>query len=303
MANLTFGKYTVEVSNTDKIFFPDEKLTKGDLIDYYRKISEVMLPYLKERPVTMQRFPEGIKGEGFYHKDAPDYFPDWIRQESIKKKEGGKVNHVICENVATLVYLADQACITPHVWLSRVEKLDYPDRLIFDLDPPGDDFAPVRFAATSLRDLLSEELGLTAFVMTTGSRGLHLAVALDGSENFDTVRAFAQEAAKTLAQRHPERLTTHVRKEKREGRLFLDTARNAYGQTAVAPYAVRPQPGAPVATPLQWEELSDKDLLPQSYNVQNIFRRLGQKPDPWQDINKHASSIKKAQERLDALKK
>jgi bifunctional non-homologous end joining protein LigD len=281
--------------------FPDEGITQGDLMEYYRRVAETMLPYLKGRPLTMQRFPDGIGDEGFYQKEAPDYFPDWIRRVSIEvKEEGQEQPQVICENVATLVYLVDQGCITPHVWLSRADKLTHPDRLIFDLDPPDDDFELVRSAAQSLREML-EGVGLLPFVMTTGSRGLHVVVPLDRSTDFDTVRSFAKNLAGVLAEREADRLTTKVRKDKRGNRLFLDYLRNSYGQNTVAPYAVRAKPGAPVATPLDWDELSDSNLHSQTYTLQNIFRRLGQKEDPWKGMMRHARSLSEPRRRLDNL--
>lgn len=301
MGQLTIGKCTVELSNEDKIFFPDAGITKGEIIEYYQKIAGTMLPHLQDRPLTLHRFPDGIDGEGFYQHKAGEYFPEWIERIGIEKKEGGTIEQVLCNNTATLVYLANQGCLTPHVWLSRVPKLDYPDRLNFDLDPPGEDFEAVRFAAKTLHDFLSGELDLPVFVMTTGSRGLHVVVPIDGKCDFDRVRDFAQTVAKVLAGRHPERLTAEVRKEKRGGRLYLDTARNAYGQTGVAPYALRSHPEAPVATPLQWEELSQTDVNARRYTFRNIFRRLGKIEDPWKNIARHRHSLKKPQQRLQEI--
>ncbi len=289
------------MDNLDKVMFPDQGITQGDLLDYYRRVAGTMLPYMEGRPLTMQRFPDGIDGDGFYQKEAPDYFPDWIRRVSIEVKgKGEEQPQVICEDVATMVYLVDQGCITPHVWLSRADKLQHPDRLIFDLDPPDDDFEPVRSAVQALHDLL-KQIGLLPFVVTTGSRGLHVVVPLDRGADFDTVRAFAREVTDFLAERQPDSLTTEVRKAKRGERLFLDYLRNSYGQNAVAPYAVRAKPGAPVATPLDWDELSDPDLTSQSYRVDNVFRRLGQKEDPWKGMMRHARSLKGPQRALDDM--
>jgi bifunctional non-homologous end joining protein LigD len=293
------GSRTIEVANLDKVMFPDEGITQGDLMDYYRRVAETMLPYLKGRPLTMQRFPDGIGEEGFYQKEAPDYFPDWIRRVSIEvKEEGQEQPQVICDDVATLVYLVDQGCITLHVWLSRADKLTHPDKLIFDLDPPDDDFELVRSAAQSLREML-ESVGLLPFVMTTGSRGLHVVVPLDRGTDFDTVRSFAKDLAGILAEREADRLTTEVRKNKRGNRLLLDYLRNSYGQNTVAPYAVRAKPGAPVATPLDWDELSDSNLHSQTYTMKNIFQRLGQKEDPWKGMMRHARSLSEPRRQLD----
>jgi bifunctional non-homologous end joining protein LigD len=298
---IEIGPHIVELSSLEKVLFPDDGITKGDLIEYYRRIAETMLPHLEGRSVSMQRFPDGLEGSGFYQKEIPHYFPDWIDRVSLEvKEEQTEQVQVVCNNEATLVYLANQACLTPHVWLSRVDRLNNPDKLIFDLDPPADDFKPVRFAARSLREML-QELELVSYVMTTGSRGLHVIVPLDRQADFDTVRSFARDLVQLLAKRKPEQLTTAVRKEKRDGRLFLDYLRNAYGQTAVPPYAIRAKPGAPVAAPLEWEELGRSELHPQSYTIHNIFRRLGQKPDPWAGMMDQAHALAPAKQRLEAL--
>lgn len=297
--SLRFGPYTVEVTSRDKVLFPDAGVTKGEMIDYYREVADRMVPYLEERPLVMQRFPDGIDAEGFYQKNAPDHFPDWIETVTVEK-EGGTVDHVVCGNAATLVYLANQGVITPHVWLSRIDRLDHPDRMIFDLDPPDDDFGIVREAARELRDLL-DELGLAAWPMTTGGRGLHLIVPLDRSEPFDAVRDFAHRVADRLAERHPERFTTATRKDKRRGRLFLDYLRNAYAQTGVPPYAVRPRPGAPVAVPLGWDEVDDPDLRGNRYTIENVLQRIARKDDPWKGLMRHARSLEKPRQRLERL--
>jgi len=299
MATLKFGKYTVETSNTDKVFFPDQKITKGDVIEYYHKIADSMLPYLKNRPLAMQRFPDGLDGESFFQKDISDYFPGWIDRMKIRK-EDGSVTHVVCNNTATLVYLANQACLTPHIWLSRVDKLDYPDRLVFDLDPPSDDFASVRDAAQLALELF-DELKLSVFVQTTGSRGVHLVVPLAAGEKFDAVRDFAQKAAQFLVDDHGDSLTVEQRKDKRGNRVFIDTNRNAYGQLMVAPYSVRARKGAPVATPIEREELGNSDLTSQSYTLKNIFRRLGQRDDPWSGMARSAQSLKDARRKLEKM--
>jgi bifunctional non-homologous end joining protein LigD len=298
---ITVDGRRIELSNLDKVLFPQDGITKGDLIDYYRRVAQTMLPYMEGRPIAMQRFPDGIGEEGFYQKEAPDYFPEWITRVTVEVEgEGRRQPEVVCDSEATLVYLADQACITPHVWLSRADKLHHPDRLIFDLDPPGHEFEPVRLAARSVRSLL-EELELSSLVMTTGSRGLHVLIPLDRQADFDTVRAFARQLAQVVASREPERLTVATRKEDRGGRLFLDYLRNSYGQHAVTAYAVRPIAGAPVATPLEWDELSDTGLNSQSYNIGNIFRRLGQKADPWKGMLDQTCSLKEAARRLQEL--
>lgn len=293
----------VEVSRPEKILFPDAGLTKSDLAEYCRKIADRMLPHLRRRPLTLQRFPDGIDEDGFYQKEIGSHFPDWIERVEVEKREGGTVTQVVCGDAATLVYLADQAVVTLHAWLSREGRLERPDRIVFDLDPPEsgeEDFDLVRAGARAYRELL-EELGLAPFVMTTGSRGLHVTVPIERRRDFDEVRELARDASELLARRDPERFTTARSREERGGRLFLDYLRNAYGQTGVAPYSVRALPGAPVATPLEWDELDGGDLGPRSYRVDNLFRRLGQKEDPWRDIGDEARPLGDARERLDDL--
>jgi bifunctional non-homologous end joining protein LigD len=292
------GGHAVEVDHLDKPFFPDAGITKGDLIDAYRRLADVMLPHMAGRPLSMERYPDGIGGGGFYQKEVPDYFPDWIEVVQIEvEEENAEQPQVVCGDAATLVYLADQGVITPHIWLSRVDHLNRPDKLIFDLDPPEGGFEIVRFAARKLYDIF-DEIGMRPYVMTTGSKGLHVVLPLEPEADFDEVRAFARQVAEALAARYPDRLTTAPRKNKRKGRLFLDYLRNAYAQTSVTPYAVRALPGAPVATPLDWDEVDDPDLGPRSYTLANIFRRLGQKADPWQGMFEGAASLKEAQQRL-----
>lgn len=281
---------TVELSSLDKVMYPDEGYTKEDVVDYYRRIAPTMVPHMREHPLNMQRFPDGIDAGGFYEKKLPDYFPDWIASVAVEVKESGESQRqVVCDSAAALVYLANQACLTPHLWLSRRRKPAVPDKLIFDLDPPegSDDFAPIREAALRLHDALGEQ-DLTPYVMTTGSRGLHVIAPLSGDEDFDAVRERARGLAEDLAERFPDRFTTAISKKKRKGRLFLDYLRNSYGQTAVAPYALRPLPGAPVAAPLDWDELDQPDLHPRRYTLANIFRRLGQKEDPWKKLGHDA---------------
>ncbi|RSS36170.1 ATP-dependent DNA ligase, partial [Streptomyces sp. WAC07061] len=239
---LRAGRRTVEIGRPDKVLFPGDGISKADLAGYYRTVAPRILPHLRGRPLMLERHPDGIDGPAFMQKDVPDHFPDWIHRAELPK-EDGTVTYALCDDTATLLYLAGQACITPHRFLSNAERPGHPDRLVFDLDPAGDDFAPVRDAARGLHHLLGE-LELPSLLMTTGSRGLHVVIALDGRAPFDEVRAFARGVAGVLAARHPDRFTTEPRKKDRRGRLFLDIGRNAYAQTAVTPYAVRARPGA-----------------------------------------------------------
>jgi bifunctional non-homologous end joining protein LigD len=299
---LEIGGRTVTLSNTGKVFFPDDGITKGDLIAYYGGIADVMVPHLRGRPLSLQRFPDGIAGSTFFQKKIGDYFPDWIERVEVPKK-GGTVTHVVCEDPATLVYLANQAVIVIHVWLSRADRIRQPDRIVFDFDPPDaspESFALVREKAQECRVLL-EALGLVPFVMSTGSRGLHVTVPIQRRHEVGEVHEFAAAVAEWQVRRDPDRVTTEFHKARRGGRLFLDFMRNAYAQTAVAPYSVRARPGAPVATPLAWDDLADPALRSDAFTIRNLGRRLSQQGDPWRDIGRAARSLGAARRRLDRL--
>jgi bifunctional non-homologous end joining protein LigD len=259
-----------------------------------------MLPHVRGRIVTMRRFPDGIDGKSFYQKQVPDYFPDWIETVQVTK-QGGRLRELVIDNPETLAYLANQACIAVHVWPSRAEDPHRPDRLIFDLDPSVDDFGRVRDAARVVRSIL-EDTGLTPHVMTTGSRGLHVVAPLDARTDFDAARRFAAAVAELVVAKEPDRFTVEHRKRKRGERVFIDYLRNAYAQHGIAPYSVRAKPGAPVATPLTWDELGRADLDARRYTIRNLFRRLARKEDPWKDIARHAGSLADAHRRLERLR-
>lgn len=298
---MKIGGHEIDITNRDKVFFPDAGLTKGDVIDYYADVADVMVPHMKRYGVSMQRFPDGLQGAGFYNKDAPDYFPDWIKTVNFPKREGGSFNAPIVDSKAALVYLADQAVLTPHLYLSRADDLEHPDRMIYDLDPPEgtEDFSSVREAAADIRDVM-DELALMAWVQTTGSKGYHVIIPLDRSAGFDEVRRFAHDVALVLVRRHEDKYTLEQRKNKRTGRIFLDVLRNSYGATSVAPYSIRARPGAPVATPIDWSELED-GADPQDWTIESIPDRLAQKDDPWAGMMRHARAISSRRENLDEL--
>ena len=296
--SIRVGRRTIEISNRDKVLFPDDGITKGELIEYYRRIAPRVLPHLRDRPLTMERFPNGIEGERVFQKEAPKYFPEWIPRVRVPK-EKGTVSHPMCQDAAALVYVSNQASITPHVWLSRADRLDRPDQMIIDLDP-SQGFEQARAAALSTKALL-DELDLPSFVKTTGSKGLHVTVPLDRQADVNTVKSFAVDVAALLAMREPDRLTVEFRKAAREGRLFVDAMRNGYAQTAVPPYAVRPRPGAPVATPLRWEEVEDPKLRSDGWTIRTIFDRVEGMDDPWRALGRRAKGLGAARRRLDAL--
>ncbi|MBA8824482.1 bifunctional non-homologous end joining protein LigD [Saccharopolyspora lacisalsi] len=295
---LRAGKRTVEVSRADKVFFPDDGITKGELAEYYRQVAPALVRHARARPVAAERFPDGITGQRVFQKNVGEHFPDWIRRAEVPKKEGGTIVHAVCDDAATLVYLADQGCVTPHCWLSRTDQLDTPDRLIFDLDPATQDLEQLRLAARGMGTLL-DELGLVPFLMSTGSRGFHVVAPLRREHTFDHVRNFARDAAALLAEREPKALTVEQRKEDRGRRIFLDYLRNAYAQTAVAPYSVRAKPTAPVATPLEWEELDTTE--PWHHTMTTAVERIQRYGDSWSNFTRRARSLRQPRQRLDRL--
>ncbi len=248
-----------------------------------------MLPHLRKRRLTMERFQPNIDAKPVFQKDMPEHFPDWITRIEVPK-HGGSVTHVVCDNAETLVYIVNQGCLTPHVGLQRIDKNEFPDQMIFDLDPPGDDFDVVRSVAFKMRELLTE-IGLTPFLKTTGSRGLHMVIALDRKLPFDNVRAIAHEIAQEMVRRDPKNVTTEFLKKDRGGRLFLDTNRNGTAQTAVPAFAVRAKDGAPVAMPITWEELQDPKVNARSWNIRNAFERMESIQDPWKGLRAAAHRL------------
>jgi bifunctional non-homologous end joining protein LigD len=292
---LRIGGHEIKVTRPEKILFPEDGITKGDLIRYYEQISPRMIPYLAGRPLALQRFPDGIERPGFFQKAAAPYYPGWIEKVTVQKA-GGTVTHVVANESASLVYLANQACITPHPWLSLRDRLQFPDQMILDLDPSADDVAGVIHGANLLKDLL-DEAELPAYVKSTGSRGLHVVVPLDREQDFDSVRAFARKLAEALVSRDPERFTLEQRKNKRGDRVLVDVNRNAYAQTAVANYAVRARPGAPISVPLHWSELREKDFRPDGVTIKNIHQRLARIGDPWQDFWQRPASVARPRRR------
>ncbi|MGH4029018.1 non-homologous end-joining DNA ligase [Actinomycetota bacterium Odt1-20B] len=308
------GRHTVHLHRPDKVLFPKSEdgngikneVTKADLFAYYRAVAPFMLPHLRGRPLMLERLPDGVGGPRFVQKDTPDHYPEWVTRAEVPKKEGGSLRHTVCDNTATLLYLADQACLTLHRFQSRTGHLDFPDRLVFDLDPPGsgagsgsgDDFDAVRAAAHLLGERL-DQVGLPSAPMTTGSRGLHIVVPLDGRHDVDDVRAFAKDLADGLVAAHPDELTTAARKKDRGARLYLDVQRNGYAQTAVAPYAVRARPGAPVATPLAWAQLDEPGLGARRWSVADAVEQA--RTNPWEGLLNRGRALGPARRRLRAL--
>jgi bifunctional non-homologous end joining protein LigD len=296
MTSLRAGRRDVEISRPDKELFPG--ITKLDLAGYYADIAETMLPLVADRPLNLERYPDGIGGNKIFQQHASKHFPDWVKRVETPKS-GGTVQHVVANDAATLVYLANQGVITLHAWLSRRDRLDRPDRLVVDLDPSVEDHAAMRRAAIAVADLF-EELGLRPWAMTSGSRGFHIVLSLTRRAAYPTMREFASDFATLAERRHRELFTTEQRKAKREGKILLDVGRNNFGTTSVAPYSVRARPDAPVATPLALGELSDSATLPNRWTIKTIRERLDKDGNPWRDIADHAQSLGEARRKLDA---
>jgi bifunctional non-homologous end joining protein LigD len=288
----------VGISKPDKVLFPagpgNKAVTKLDLATYYDAIADVMLPHLRGRPVNMQRFPDGIEGMSFYEKKVPSHFPDWVHTVEVHTEDGTQ-RQVVVDDRRSLVYLAQQACLTPHTWLCTTKNLEKPDQLVFDLDPSDDDLAKVRRATRLVGELL-DDLGLTTYLKTTGSRGYHVLVPLRPSLGFDEVRDFARRCGEVLVEKEPDLLTLEQRKAKRGDRVYVDIGRNAYGQTAVPAYAVRAREAAPVSTPIAWAELSR--VKPGQFTVASVRRRLARRDCPWADVRRHAQGLATAMKKV-----
>jgi len=277
--------HSIIISHPEKVLFPDDGITKGDLVDYYGRIADRMVPLVRDRPLHMNRFPDGIGRIAIQQKRVPDSFPQWISRVTVDLHKGGTITHAMINDAATLIYLANYNMITAHVWLSLAQAPERPDQVIFDLDPSDDDFALVRTTALTLKSLL-EDLQLIPFVKTTGSRGLHVVVPITVGPSFEEAHLFADHVAQRLAAGDPDHLTTEFMKQKREGRLFLDVNRNAYAQTVVAPYAVRARRTAPIAMPIAWPNVEHDGLRSDALTIRNVWDWLRDHDDPWQPMER-----------------
>jgi len=287
------------ITHPDKVLFPEDGITKGDLARYYEAIAPVMLPHLSGRPLTMERYPNGIAQKGFWQKDVSRGFPEWLQRVEVPKKDG-VVHYPIVTDLRSLLWVANQNTITQHVWTSRVPKLDRPDLCMFDLDPSSDDPAAVRAAAIELRGLL-DELSLTSWIKTTGSKGFHIVVPLDRRTPAESVAAFAHEVGALLVSRSPDRLTQEFSKADRKGRIYVDTGRNGYGATFAAAYTVRAKRGAPVSAPCTWQEVERGEVDPRTFTASNMSARLDAAGDVWGDLRRHPQPLARAIVRLKKL--
>jgi len=288
------------ITHPEKVLFPDDGITKGALAAYYEAIAGIMLPHIRGRPITMERYPSGIGRKGFIQKDVSKGFPAWLERVEVPKKDG-TVHHPLARDARSLLWLANQNCITPHVWTSRAPDLFHPDICVFDLDPSRDDPDALRGAALALRDLL-DELGLQSWVKTSGSKGFHIVVPLDAKADFGAVHRFANTVGTVLVSRHPTRLTQEFSKSDRGGRILVDTGRNGYSATFAAAYAVRAKAGAPISAPCTWEEVQDGKVQPQTFTIRTIADRIAAVGDLWADMRKRRYSIVRKTTKLTAAK-
>ncbi|MEA2470378.1 MAG: bifunctional non-ous end joining protein LigD [Thermoleophilaceae bacterium] len=280
-----------QVSHPDKVLFPQIGVTKLDLARHYERVAEAMLPYVRDRPLALQVFPKGVDEHGFFMKAVPDYFPAWVERVTVPKR-GGTVTHPLANDADTLVYLAGQNVVTLHTWLSRADEPQLPDRLIVDFDPSktSGGFADVRAAALDAGERL-RDAGLVPYAMVTGSRGIHVVCPLRRGPSFSDVHGFARALAEGMVEDRPGKLTLEWHKAERGDRIYVDVNRIAYAQHAVAPYAVRARGKAPVAMPIQWEELNDRRLKPDRWTVENAGARLDSEGDPWKGMARRARKL------------
>lgn len=291
----------MNITHPNKVLFPKEGLTKQDLLDYYLLVSHFMLPLIKNRPVTMHRFPQGINKQGFIQKNLAKNRPKSLKVIKLSGKNLGQVTYLLCNSKEALIYLVNQACIPIHITLSQSKKINNPDRLIFDLDFNGKDFSKVKQAAFDLKVILEEELQLKSYVMTTGSKGLHIWVPIRPTMEFDQVREFAKNVAALLVSRNPKDYTLELKKSKRRGRVFIDYLRNGLAQTAVAPYSIRATPEATIAMPLNWNQLKKASIEPKTFTLKNIKKYLSKNKNPWTGIRSKSQGLSKAIKKLSLL--
>jgi bifunctional non-homologous end joining protein LigD len=284
------------ITHPEKVLFPDDGITKGDLAAYYEMVAPVMLPHIKARPVTMERYPAGIGKKGFWQKDVSKGFPAWLQRVEVPKKDG-VVHHPLVTDERSLLWIANQNTITPHVWTSRAPDLLHPDIGVFDLDPSRDDPEVLRAAAVALRELL-DELGLPSWIKTSGSKGFHIVISLDGKTAMNEAAGFAHGVARLLVARYPKELTLEFHKRDRGEKILVDTGRNDYSATFAAAYAVRARAGAPVSAPCTWEEVIRGEVTPATFTVRNMKARIEQAGDVWGDLRRKKRSLSRAIARL-----
>jgi bifunctional non-homologous end joining protein LigD len=288
----------VAVTNASKVFWPDEGYTKGDLIEYYRSIGPWILPYLKDRPVVLTRYPDGVKGKSFFQKDAPGFIPDWVRTTRMWSEQAEReIDYFVCDDEAGLLYVVNLGTIPLHVWASRTSVIDRPDWCVLDLDPKDAPFEHVVRVAQATHELC-EEIGLPNFVKTSGSSGLHVLIPLAGQCRYDEARSLGELLARVVVAELPEISTITRQVSRRDGKVYLDYIQNGAGRLLVAPFSVRPLPGAPVSVPLRWNEVNDK-LDIRSFTIENVAARMRKlRGDPLREVLTTTPDLSGAIERL-----
>lgn len=282
-------------THQDKVFWPEEGYTKGEVINYYDRISETILPYLKDRPESLNRHPDGIKGESFFQKNITQKIPDSAKTIPIKsaeKNKRGTVNYLICNNKETLLYMANLGCIEINTWTSKIGSLDKPDFMIIDLDPGTVPFNKLIEVAKVAHKVLKEACA-DSYIKTSGKKGLHIMVPMEGRYSYDEVRLFCELIVRRIHEKLPDLTSLERHPDKRKNKVYLDYLQNREGQTIAAPYSLRPWPGATVSTPLKWEEVK-AGLTPAKFNIKTIFQRLKRYGDLWKPVIGSGIDIKKS---------
>jgi len=298
------GRKQVRLSSADRFLFPEDGVTKGDLWDYYAAVAPTLVPHLRGRPFTMKRFREGAAGSSFFQKDAPKGMPSWIPTQRFRThpREGGSrlVDFPLVNDDLALLWMVQMHCIDMNAWYSRVDRPERPDFVLFDLDPPDGAFRLGVRVAHLVRGLL-EELGLSSYVKTSGADGVHVLVPIARRSTYDATRDFAEDVAGVLAARHPGLVTTEWRKAKRQG-VFLDSRQNGWGKTIASVYSVRPRPGAPVSTPLRWEELTE-DVSPRDFGMAEALARVERRGDLFRPVLDEPQALGPAKRELARLRR
>lgn len=285
MTSVRNTRSDVEITHGDRVVFPDVSLTKRDVVEYYRRVADRMMPHLRDRPLVLYRFPDGLDGDGFFQKQTPTGLRESLATASVPRRRGGAVEHaVVCDDADDLLRIVNQGAFEIHALLTHATTPDRPDQIVLDLDPSTDDIEPVIEAARATRAVLAD-LDVASFVKSTGSRGVHVHILLDAETDIDDVHDLSRRLAELIVAEDPDAFTVAQRRNDRGERVYIDWLRNGYGQHAVVPYSVRARPRAPVSLPMDWDEVTAANFDPQAFTVANAFRRLAQKRDPWEAMD------------------
>lgn len=296
---ITINRKELKLTNLEKIFWPEEKYTKGNLINYYTEVSKFILPYLKDRPESLNRFPNGINGESFYQKDVKEMPPSWVKKEKIFSESNNEyINYLVCQNEATLIFLANLGCIEINPWFSRIQKLENPDFIVIDLDPLDVSFDKVKQTALAVKEVLDKG-EIHGYIKTSGATGLHIYIPANAKYNYDITRDFAHLIARLAHHLVPEISSVERRPVKRAKKVYIDYLQNSKGQTIAAPYSLRPKPHAPVSTPIEWKELKSIGS-PEEFNIKTIHKRLKKKGDIFKGVLGKGIDIAKCIKNLEA---